>query len=636
MQNKNKELRKVDIAAHESSNWINRQMVMINKKNVKTWKAVFIIAFIGGLLTALIWMVQINIQTSSFADSKKETKEREKSEKFVPGEIIVQMKKGTSKKEEEELFKKSDLKVKEEISQIKTKLVSVPEDKRGEILEKLSKNSKVEFAENNYLAEGGIIPDDPKYPSQWHLPKISAPIGWDLNTGSEGVVIGVIDSGIDPTHPDISSKLVPGYNFLSNNTDTHDVLGHGTKVSGTASAISNNSVGVAGVTWKNKIMPLVVLDSTNYASYYNISRAITYAADHGAKVLNISIGGTSSSSTMQSAVDYAWQKGIITVACAHNYSTDTPYYPAALQKVIAVSATTSTDIKASFSNFGSWIDVSAPGSGILTTTNGGGYGSVSGTSFSSPITAGALALIFSINPNFTPDQAQNVLFTSADDLGEAGFDTYYGWGRVNIGAAAQLASSGQITPPLSDTVIPQVSITFPQNGATVSGLINVSADASDNVGVIKVEFYSNNQLIGSDNSLPYSVPWDSTKSANGSNQITAYAYDAALNKGTSTPITVTVSNQGDIQAPTVIISSPKDGSTVSGLVNISASATDNIGVTKMELYIDGKLTKSYTAGTASYSWNTKKVSVGNHSISFKCYDAAGNVGNASVSIVVSK
>src|SRR5262249_38944556 len=147
---------------------------------------------------------------------------------------------------------------------------------------------------------------------------IQAPYAWGVTVGASGVPIAIIDSGVDGTHPDLTSKLIPGWNFLNGTSNTADVLGHGTAVAGTAGGATNNATGVAGVTWNNMIMPLVVLNSSDYASYSDIASAITYAADHGVRIINISIGGSSSSSALQSAVDYAWNKGAVVFASAMN------------------------------------------------------------------------------------------------------------------------------------------------------------------------------------------------------------------------------------------------------------------------------------------------------------------------------
>jgi subtilisin family serine protease len=356
---------------------------------------------------------------------------------YVPDELLVAPGNGVSSQELSQAYGSLSGTLIGVIPGINVHRVHVAPSARDAVEAALRRHPKIRFVEKNFLGRGGVVPNDPGYAYQWYLPQISAPAGWNVTTGSTGVPIAIIDSGVDPNHPDLAPKLLPGYNFLNNTTDTHDVLGHGTAVAGTAAAITNDNLGVAGVAWANPIMPLVVLDSTDYATYANIASAITYAADHGAKVINISIGGSSPSSTLQDAVNYAWAKGLVIAACAMNNSTSTPYYPAALSNVLAVSATDQTDNLASFSDYGSWIALSAPGTSIYTTTNGGGYGYWQGTSFASPQVAALAALVFSLNPSLTNSQVVNVLEQNADDLGLPGFDQYFGWGRINAGRTLQ-------------------------------------------------------------------------------------------------------------------------------------------------------------------------------------------------------
>jgi subtilisin family serine protease len=227
---------------------------------------------------------------------------------------------------------------------------------------------------------------------------------------------------------------------VKGNADTSDVLGHGTAVAGTLAAATNNGIGVAGVSWATLVMPLVAVDQSDFAAYSDMAAAIQYAADHGVRIINLSLGGATRSTTLQNAVDYAWSKGALVFAAAMNNSVATPYYPAACTHAVAVSATDANDHLASFSNFGNWITLAAPGTDILTTMNGGGYGFWNGTSFSSPIAAGVAALVLALKPSLTNQELLSVLKQSADDIGGAGFDGYFGWGRVNAARAVQLVS----------------------------------------------------------------------------------------------------------------------------------------------------------------------------------------------------
>ncbi|MBJ6723707.1 S8 family serine peptidase [Geomesophilobacter sediminis] len=549
---------------------------------------------------------------------------------YLEDELLVQFVGGVSQADAENVVRGHGATVVEDINAIHVKRIKVPPQALAQIKSALAKNTHVKFVEENFLASGGGVPNDLSYPSQWHLPKISAPTGWDITTGSASVPIAIVDSGVDPTHPDLSSRLITGYNFLNSTTDTHDVLGHGTAVAGTAAATGNNGIGVAGVAWQNPIMPIVVLDANDSASYSNIANGITFAVDHGVRIINVSIGGSSASSTLQNAVNYAWNKGALVFVSAMNNSTSTPYYPAACTNAIAVSSTDQNDNLSSFSNYGSWITLSAPGSYIYTTNNGGGYGAWQGTSFSSPLAAGAAALALSVNPALSNQDVKALLIQNADDLGTPGFDQSFGYGRINL---AKTLSAAQTYVPHTDTNAPTVSFGSPLTGASLSGSATVTVSATDDVGVTKVELYSDGNLVGTDTSSPYTYLIDTTQLTNGSHTLEAMGYDAAGNIGTST-ITVNVSNGQDLAAPTAWFTSPGNGSSLSGLKStvVKSSSSDNVGVTRMELYIDGVLKSTSTSNALNYNWNLQKVATGPHTLQIIAYDAAGNQGSTSIAV----
>lgn len=540
-----------------------------------------------------------------------------------PGRIIVQHRKGADPKLTSQAMAVAGAKVEKTIPQIDVSVLQVPEAASARIQAALSRTGLFNFVEPDYLAQGATTPNDPDFSSQWHLAAISGPNAWSLTTGVSGAPIAIIDSGIDSTHPDFSGKIMAGWNFVTGTSNTADDLGHGTAVSGSVAAATNNGTGVAGVTWGNPIMPLVVLDSSDWASYANIASAITYAADHGARVINISISGTSASSTLQSAVDYAWNKGAVIFAAAGNNSSSSPMYPAACTNVVAVSASDKNGVFASFSNYGSWIDLSAPGNNILTTTQGGGYGYWYGTSFSSPIAAGVAALVLSLQPSLSNSALVSLLEQNSDDLGTPGWDQYFGYGQVDAYKAVSAAKSSV------DTIPPSVSITSPANNATVSGTIQVQGSATDNVGVTKIQFYIDGQLVSSAASSPFSFSWNTTSAANASHTLAVHAYDAAGNVG-SASLNVTVSNTTvvDITPPTVTITSPRNGSSVTGNVTISVAATDNVGVTQVSIYVDNTLKCTDTVAPYTCTWNTKKIASGSHTITATAWDKAGNAGYA--------
>jgi len=329
-------------------------------------------------------------------------------------------------------------------------VLEVPEASSEAVLQSLRQTGVFEFVEyDSYAHTAAEIPNDPSYGAQWHLAKIQSPGAWSVTTGSAAVVVAVIDSGVYGIHPDLMPKLVAGWNFVDSTANTTDQLGHGTAVAGTVAAASNNGIGVAGVSWASRIMPLVVVDANDLAAYSDLAAAVVFAADHGVRVINISAGGPDSSLALQAAVDYAWSKGAVIFASAMNNSVATPYYPAACEHVVAVSATDSNDHLAAFSNYGNWITLAAPGTNILTTMNGGGYGYWFGTSFASPIVAGVAALCLAVNPSLTNAELVALLEDSADDLGAPGYDTAFGWGRVNAYRAVRLAAPA--SPPARRT-----------------------------------------------------------------------------------------------------------------------------------------------------------------------------------------
>jgi subtilisin family serine protease len=309
-------------------------------------------------------------------------------------------------------------------------VLEVPEDGSAAVRESLLQSGLFDSVEFDYYARTGAVPNDRLYGAQWHLPMIQAPDAWNLSTGDVSIAVAVIDSGADATHPDLAAKLVAGWNFVVPGADTGDSLGHGTAVAGTIAAASNNEAGGAGISWSSPVMPLVVVDQKDFAAYSTIAAAIQYAADHGVRVINISLGGPAPSAALQKAVDYAWGKGAILIASAMNSSSAEPYYPAACNHVVAVSASDSNDRLAGFSNYGNWVQIAAPGTNILTTAAGGGYGYWYGTSFSSPLVAGVAALCLAVNPSLTNAEIVRILLESADTVA-SGLDGQFGRGRVN-------------------------------------------------------------------------------------------------------------------------------------------------------------------------------------------------------------
>jgi thermitase len=310
------------------------------------------------------------------------------------------------------------------------KVLNVPAGKADEFLDKLNADPDVELAQPDYVRTIDATPNDPSYGSQWHLPNVQAPQAWDITKGSTSRTIAIVDTGVDLNHADLQGgKLVAGYDFVNGDSVPQDDHGHGTHCAGIAAANTNNATNVAGLDWNAKIMPLKVLDAGGSGYDSDIIDAIYYAADHGANVISMSLGGGTNNPAFQSAIDYAWGKGLIIVAAAGNSNTSVKSYPAAYNNVIAVASTTSANVRSSFSNYGSWVDVAAPGSSILSLKLGGGTTTMSGTSMATPLVAGLATLAWSKNLGYTNTAVRDRIFNTCDVI--SGTGTYWTYGKVN-------------------------------------------------------------------------------------------------------------------------------------------------------------------------------------------------------------
>jgi thermitase len=345
-----------------------------------------------------------------------------------------------------------------------------------------------EYVEPNYTGKGSgvlnTIPNDSEYSNQWGLkndgtfsnaPSVSGAdiemeLAWDIETGDPNMIVAIIDTGLRLAHPEFSGRLwnnvnevadgtdtdnngfiddlVAGWDFINSDNDPTDDHGHGTNVAGIALASGNNTIGYAGVNWNAKVMICKALNENNSGSYAAMAGAIYYAVDNGAKVINMSIGGSGNSITLSDAIDYCYDNGVVLVACMMNFNNSVTYYPAGYNKTIAVGATNPDDTRSnpffwsttSGSNFGSHIDLVAPGNYMygLSDTSDTYYGSYwGGTSQASPLVAGVVSLLLSQNPALTFEEIRTILRESSEDqVGDPsedinGFDTYYGYGRLN-------------------------------------------------------------------------------------------------------------------------------------------------------------------------------------------------------------
>jgi thermitase len=476
----------------------------------------------------------------------------------------------------------------------------------------------------DYRVAPADVPNDPLFSSQWHLAKMQCPAAWSGTRGRDSVIIAILDTGVDGTHPDLAAKMVAGWNTYDNNADSNDVYGHGTAVAGTAAACTNNGTGVAGVAWDCLIMPVRISDPQGYGYSSTVANGLTWAADHGARVANISYGFTNDSVVRAAAKYFSDRGGVVTVSAGNSALNDThpdnPY-------VLTVSATDSNDELASWSNRGNNVDVSAPGVGIGTTNRGGGYGSWSGTSFSAPATAGVAALVISANPSLTGPEVQQIVKNSADDLGTPGWDSVYAMGRVNADRAVAAALEGN-----QDTTPPTIVFTNPLAATPAKGTVAVEMQASDDVAVESVVLRKDGVAVATFSAAPYRWTYNSQLDADGTHRLTATASDAAGNQSTA-ELVLTVEN-ADRTPPAVAFTSPAAGVVVSRSVAVKLTASDAQGVASVQLKKDGVVVATLTRAPYSWTYDTTLDKNGSHVLTAVAMDPAGNEASANLAITV--
>ncbi|HUQ85794.1 MAG TPA: S8 family serine peptidase [Candidatus Limnocylindrales bacterium] len=395
----------------------------------------------------------------------------------APSEVIVKYRKGINENDKEKIRISRKGLVKQRIDKLNSEVIKVQVGTVEEAVAEYSQNPLVEYAEPNFKAHSFSISNDASLSQQWGLFKIDAAednnqSAWDLNTGSSSVKIAILDTGIEESHSDLAGKVVGSFNFTTTMNAT-DLQGHGTHVAGIVAASTNNGSGVAGTGYNSVLLNGKVLadDGSGYHSW--IANGIIWAADQGAQVINMSLGGTSSSITLQDAINYAWNKGSVVVAAAGNSSSTVESYPGAYPNVIAVAATDINDLKASYSNYGSWVDVAAPGSSIYSTYKGNSYASMSGTSMATPFTSGVAALIWSKGICSTNSCVRDQIEKTADPITGTGTDWAYG--RINAyKALSPLVTSTPTQPTPTPTLAPIITPTPTSTAPTTTPILTMT------------------------------------------------------------------------------------------------------------------------------------------------------------------
>ena len=456
----------------------------------------------------------------------------------------------------------------------------------------------VRYVEPNYVYYAFADPNDPGYSQQYGPQRIQANLAWDIWQPQRTVYIAIIDTGVSYNHPDLVNKFrrhsdnsIYGWNTLTNSTNANDDHGHGTHVAGIAAAEINNGVGIAGVAAWNpnvsdartyvQLMPVKVLSSSGSGTLDSVVRGITWAADNGAHVLSLSLGGSMGSQALQDAVNYAWNRGCLIVAAAGNGGSSSPQYPAYYTNCIAVAATDRNDQLAYFSQYGSWVDIAAPGVDVYSTWLGDGYRSLSGTSMACPHVSGVAALVWSHNGSLTNQQLRSILETNVDPYQPyAGRTIAPNAGRVN--AYRALRSPGDGGPPSLSGISLNPSTVV--GGSSSTGTVTLTAPAQS--GGFTVQLSSSNSAVAS---VPASVTVPQ-----GQTSTTFTVTTARVTSSTTVTITasagevtrqatLTVNPQPSVTLQSLTISPPwvLGGFTATGTVRLSDPAPEGGAVIQL-------------------------------------------------------
>jgi thermitase len=363
---------------------------------------------------------------------------------YASGELVVTYEEGAGERAVETLDEEAGAEVEQDLPELDARLLAFPEVKRDpsqdsreqdleQIKEDLAQDPAVESVEFNYLGRLAYTPNDPKFRYQWALRKPGFQDAWDRSKGS-GADVAVVDTGADVGHVDLRHKIAQAKDIVNDDGKVKDLSGHGTHVAGIIAAETGNHKGVAGGCPKCRLLVAKVFDGKNTGTVTRFAQGITWSADHGAAVINLSFTHPMPSTVEENAIEDARSKGAVIVAAAGNKDTNKRTYPAASPGVIAVAATNKEDRRASFSNHGSWVDVAAPGVEVLSTIPGG-YASWSGTSMAAPHVSALAGLLASEGKSRA--NIQDLIIKTAVDLGPKGRDPYYGAGRISADRAVQ-------------------------------------------------------------------------------------------------------------------------------------------------------------------------------------------------------
>lgn len=527
------------------------------------------------------------------------------TQEYMPGELIIKFKEGLKDRDQDQIFSRMGVDKISKNARTASHRVKIRGRKKiKDAIDQCRQDPNIEYAEPNYIVYAHAVPNDPFFSYQWDLDNpvsggVNMEEAWNISSSHEQIVVAVIDTGVayeDYTKvvnsfrtekyyraPDLAqTKFVPGYDFVENDNHPNDDHGHGTHVTGTIAQSTNNNYGVAGIAYHTSIMPIKVLKKDGTGSSFDLADGITWASDHGAKVINLSLGSPFSSTTIRNACEYAYAHGTTLVCSAGNDDTDKVGYPARYDPCcIAVGATRLDETRSYYSNYGEGLDIVAPGGDLNVDQNSDGFGDgilqetfdpvdrsdfhfwfYQGTSMSAPHVSGIAALLLSAGVASTPQEVRHVLQSTAKDLGAPGYDSEYGWGLVD--AAAALNNNSGTPPPVPVNRIPVANPGGPYTGVEDQSIAFNGSGSND-----------------ADHD-PLTYAWDFGDGLNGSGvspthiYVNPGVYTVSLmvsdGKSNSTPVTTTANIQAANVAPTAKPGGPYTG-TVGSAINFNGSGS---------------------------------------------------------------
>jgi subtilisin family serine protease len=556
----------------------------------------------------------------------------------TPDQLVVNVVPGADEDAVADLYEDVGGTVEDRLTDLQTDLLNVDPENRDDAAETLSESDLIAGVSGNGILQIAPPANDELFASQWHLTAARVTEAWPTTAGSPGIIVAVLDTGVDTDHPDLADALLPGGDTTATEAGWEDRHGHGTSVAGVIAAATNNAQGVASVAPGVKLLPIRVADAAGVATEWSIATGIALAVSEGAQVINISFApeSTEVGSLIMQQAERARIEGALVIFAAGN--TGQQVDRAATDAALFVSATSEGDAWANFSTYGSFVDVAAPGVSIQTTQMGGSYGASSGTSLSTPIVSGVAALVWSLNPQFRPTTVRGVLLSTARDLGAAGDDIYYGAGLIDAKAAVSLAQSLEVQ---ADTQPPTLAIAVPVEGAVVSAPTTVIIDVADDSDVADVVLTVDGQPLATDTVAPYMFLVNPARHASGKRILAATATDVFGNAATDA-VSVTFASGTDKTPPTVSIASPANKSSVQGVITVIADASDNAALRQAVFSIDGQQVQTSSLSgmhaTAAYNWNTADStwSAGLHTVRVEVSDTAGLKAAAEIQVDVDK